>query len=108
MNHSQSSWTSFCLPLGLTAWIVRNRTATFVFILGDRFFGTITAYVPGEAAGNYEFTSSLPVQAFKILVQSFRPLIEETAGAPREDDLKAERLPRPAPQPDPVHATNHG
>ncbi len=87
---------------------VRNRTATFVFILGDRFFGTITAYVPGEAAGNYEFTSSLPVQAFKILVQSFRPLIEGAAGASQTDDLKAGRLARPAPQPKPVHATNQG
>ena len=108
MNHSQSSWTSFCLPLGLTAWIVRNRTVTFVFILGDRFFGTITAYVPGEAAGNYEFTSSLPVQAFKILVQSCRPLIEGAAGASPADDLKAGRLARPAPHPNPVRSANHG
>lgn len=87
---------------------VRNRTATFVFILGDRFFGTITAFVPGEAAGNYEFTSSLPVQAFKILVQSCQPLMEGAAGASQTDELKAKRLPRPAPQPKPVHATNQG
>ena len=87
---------------------VRNRTATFVFILGDRFFGTITAYVPGEAAGNYEFTSALPVQAFKILVQSFRPLIEGAAGDSQADELKARRLPRPAPQPKPAPATNQG
>jgi membrane peptidoglycan carboxypeptidase len=87
---------------------VRNRTATFVFILGDRFFGTITAYVPGEAAGNYEFTSALPVQAFKTLVQSFRPLIEGAAGASQPDELKARRLPRPASQPKPAPATNQG
>ena len=87
---------------------VRNRTATFVFILGDRSFGTITAYVPGAAAGNYEFTSALPVQAFKTLVQSFRPLIEGAAGASQADELKARRLPRPAPQPKPSHATNQG
>jgi membrane peptidoglycan carboxypeptidase len=56
-----------------------NRTATFVFIIGDRFFGTITAYVPGELAGDYGFTSALPAQAFKALAPAFRPLIEEAA-----------------------------
>ncbi|MHC4526166.1 MAG: penicillin-binding transpeptidase domain-containing protein, partial [Planctomycetota bacterium] len=40
---------------------VINRTATFAFIIGDRFFGNITAYVPGPQAGEYSFTSSLPV-----------------------------------------------
>jgi hypothetical protein len=29
---------------------VVDRTATLVFFLGDRFFGTITAYVPGSVA----------------------------------------------------------
>jgi membrane peptidoglycan carboxypeptidase len=58
---------------------VMNRTATFVFIIGDRFFGTITAYVPGEVAGDYGFTSALPAQAFKALAPAFRPLIEEAA-----------------------------
>ena len=29
----------------------RNRTATFVFTVGDRYFGTVVAYVPGEEAG---------------------------------------------------------
>ena len=48
--------------------LVRNRTATFVFYVGDRWFGTITAFVPEEAARQFEFTSSLPVQVFKQLV----------------------------------------
>jgi membrane peptidoglycan carboxypeptidase len=56
-----------------------NRTATFVFIIGDRFYGTITAYVPGAEAGDYAFTSALPAQAFKALALAFRPLIEEAA-----------------------------
>jgi hypothetical protein len=34
---------------------VVDRTATFVFFLGDRFFGTITAYVPGTIAGTYVY-----------------------------------------------------
>ncbi|MCP4624935.1 MAG: glycosyl transferase family 51 [bacterium] len=46
---------------------VINRTATFAFIIGDRFFGNITAYVPGPSAGEYSFTSSLPVALLKNL-----------------------------------------
>lgn len=53
---------------------VRNRTATFVFIIGDRFFGAVTAYVPGEAAAGYSFTSSLPVQVFKNLAPAIADL----------------------------------
>ena len=56
---------------------VMNRTATFVFLIGDRFFGVITAFVPGQEAGNYAFTSSLPVQAFRTVVRSIQPLLEE-------------------------------
>jgi membrane peptidoglycan carboxypeptidase len=52
-----------------------NRTATFVFTIGDRYFGTITAYVPGERAEAYEFTSSLPVQIFKTLAPKIAPVI---------------------------------
>ena len=40
---------------------VVDRTATFVFFLGNRFFGTITAYVPGAIAANYHFTSAIAV-----------------------------------------------
>lgn len=46
---------------------VVNRTATFVFFLGDRYFGTISAFVPGKEAANYRFTSGLPVQLLKAL-----------------------------------------
>ncbi|MFD2513307.1 transglycosylase domain-containing protein [Pontibacter locisalis] len=42
-----------------------NRTATFVFFLGEKHFGTLTAFVPGREASNYSFTSSLPVQVLK-------------------------------------------
>jgi membrane peptidoglycan carboxypeptidase len=53
-----------------------NRTAVFVFFLGDRFFGTITAYVAGNEADNYTFTSLLPVQVLKTLAPKLMPLIE--------------------------------
>jgi membrane peptidoglycan carboxypeptidase len=44
-----------------------SRTATFVFYVGARFFGVITAFVDGPAAGGYRFTSSLPVTVLKLL-----------------------------------------
>ncbi len=49
----------------------RNRTATFAFFLGERHFGTLTAYVLGNEADDYRFTSSLPVQVLK----SMQPLL---------------------------------
>jgi hypothetical protein len=45
-----------------------NRTATFVFFLGDRYFGVFTAYVPGPEAGEFEFTSSLPLEILRRLL----------------------------------------
>ncbi len=58
----------------LTSRVV-NRTATFVFYLGDRFFGSITAYVAGEAASAYSFTSALPAQLLALLEPALRPLL---------------------------------
>lgn len=54
---------------------VVNRTATFVFYLGDRFFGTLTAHVHGEQAAGYGFTSSLPVALLRLLVPVLSPLV---------------------------------
>ena len=55
--------------------VVVNRTATFVFYIGDRYFGTIVAYVPGKEAANYKFTSSLPAQLLKALAPAINPII---------------------------------
>ena len=44
-----------------------NRTATFVFYIGERYFGVITAYVQGREADNYRFTSGLPVSLLKLM-----------------------------------------
>ena len=52
-----------------------DRTATFVFFLGDRFFGTVTAYVPSPAASHYHFSSALAVQLLKGLEPALQPLI---------------------------------
>ena len=53
-----------------------NRTATFVFFLGDRYFGVITAYVPASVAQNYNFTSALPVQILKNLAPQLLPHLD--------------------------------
>ncbi|HEY2646566.1 MAG TPA: transglycosylase domain-containing protein [Candidatus Acidoferrales bacterium] len=53
-----------------------NRTATFAFLVGDRFYGTVLAYVPGKSAEDYEFTSSLAVQIFKDLEPTIKQLLE--------------------------------
>lgn len=53
-----------------------DRTSTFVFFLGDQFFGTITAYVPGEDADRFSFTSSLALQLLKSLAPTVQRLID--------------------------------
>ena len=49
-----------------------SRTGTFAFYIGDRYFGVMTAYVGGETAGNYVFTSALPVTALKLLAPTLK------------------------------------
>jgi membrane peptidoglycan carboxypeptidase len=54
---------------------VVDRTATFVFFLGDRFFGTVTAYVPGPPAARFTFSSAMAVQLLKALKPELDPLL---------------------------------
>jgi hypothetical protein len=56
-----------------------NRTASFVFYVGDRWFGGITVAVDGPRAANYSFTSSLPLAVLKLLWPVLR---ERIAPAP--------------------------
>ena len=68
---------------GLISSRVVDRTATFVFFLGDRFFGTVTAYVPGNDAESFGFTSAIAVQLLKALKPEVEPLInKKPVGAP--------------------------
>ncbi|WP_263416246.1 transglycosylase domain-containing protein [Terriglobus albidus] len=60
-----------------------NRTAAFVFIIGDRLFGTVMAFVPGESASSYKFTSALAVQILKDLAPTLQPLISDHPGVKR-------------------------
>jgi membrane peptidoglycan carboxypeptidase len=79
---------------------VVNRTATFAFYLGDRYFGTLTALVPGEQAGQFGFTSSLTTQMLKTLLPKLQlhlyPL-PPTPARPAAAVPAAE--PEPAPTP---------
>jgi hypothetical protein len=58
---------------------VTSRSATFAFLIGERHFGVITAYVEGEDAAGFGFTSSLPVQALKLLAPTLAGLMHEPA-----------------------------
>ncbi|MDH4557010.1 penicillin-binding protein [Pseudomonas sp. BN417] len=52
-----------------------NRTATFVFYLGPRHFGTLTAFVEGSQADKFSFTSALPVQVLKGMAPILQPYL---------------------------------
>ena len=65
-----------------------NRTATFVFYLGDSHFGTLTAFVAGRSANAFSFTSTLPLQVLKGMAPILSPV------------LTGARIP-PPPQPKP-------
>ncbi len=61
-----------------------NRTAAFVFYIGDRYFGVITVYVQGREAGDYHFTSALPVTILKLLSPTLIANLEHQLVAPDE------------------------
>lgn len=77
----------------LIASRVVNRSATFVFNIDERFFGTIIAYVPGAQAAGYDFTSGLPVQLLKVLAPRLSPLVNGGAGAAGAADAGAAKAP---------------
>nr|WP_233151667.1 transglycosylase domain-containing protein [Pelomonas sp. KK5] len=56
---------------------VVSRTGAFVFYIGDRYFGTIVAYVREPYAARYKFTSALPAQLLKALAPTLLPLLDE-------------------------------
>jgi hypothetical protein len=84
-----------------------NRTATFVFYIGERYFGVITAYVQGREADNYHFTSSLPVTLVKLLAPTLLAKLDKNfkeppATPPSQEtstDRKADPISSANPQP---------
>jgi membrane peptidoglycan carboxypeptidase len=69
-----------------TSSSVRNRTAAFVFTVGDRFYGSIVAYVPGEQAANFKFTSALPVTVFTKLAPALSPVLNRAYTGERTEE----------------------
>ncbi len=67
---------SFGAGRRLIASRVVNRSATFAFLIGDRYFGIVTIYVPGPQAAEFHFTSALAVQLVRALAPAFGPLVE--------------------------------
>lgn len=57
---------------------VVSRAATFAFLLDDRYFGTVTAYVPGSEAARFHFTSALPVRILGHLL----PTLDRLSASP--------------------------
>ncbi len=73
------------------AGLALNRTANFVFYLGPRHFGVLTAYVIGADAAAYRFTSALPVQILKSMAAVLLPQLEP--GADKACTAVDERMP---------------
>jgi membrane peptidoglycan carboxypeptidase len=87
----------------LTGSRVVSRAATFVFFLGDRFFGVVTAYVTGPEAARYHFTSALPVQVLKSLAPVLTSHFEWTQGEDGKNRVeKSSDAPRTAVLASPV------
>ncbi|HEV3106714.1 MAG TPA: transglycosylase domain-containing protein [Trinickia sp.] len=60
-----------------------NRTATFVFVIDNRFFGTLTAYVHEPYAARYTYTSAVAVQLLKSLGPDLTPLFGRSESTAR-------------------------
>ena len=73
-----------------------NRTATFVFYIGDRYFGVITAFVPGREAANYRFTSALPVNMLRLLAPAIMTNIEKQSAKPTPPPIDKAQEKNPA------------
>jgi membrane peptidoglycan carboxypeptidase len=82
-----------------------SRTGVFVFYLGERWYGVITASVAGDKAGDYSFTSSLPLAALKLLAPTLsaairhEPLREAPQLAVRQEPRRDGPAPAPLPRP---------
>lgn len=75
-----------------------NRTATFVFYLGDRYYGVLTASVSGPRAGDYTFTSALPLQVLKLLAPQISRSIQNENLKPGSKPVVVARAPDATPK----------
>lgn len=82
-------YITFSAPGVIKESRVMNRSATFVFFIGDRFYGTMTAFVPGPAAADYRFTSALSTQVMKHVLPILKPLTDKAQPLPEQRSEKA-------------------
>jgi cell division protein FtsI/penicillin-binding protein 2 len=53
-----------------------NRTATFVFMIGARYYGAVTAYAHEPYAARYAYTSAMAVQLLSSLGPTLGPVLD--------------------------------
>ena len=58
---------------------VVSRSATLMFLLGERYYGTVMVFVNEPYAMNYRFTSALPSQLLKAMAPSLVSLLGSEA-----------------------------
>jgi hypothetical protein len=75
-------FSTFARGGGLVSSRVVNRTASFAFFVDARYFGVVTAFVAGDEAKHYHYTSALPVSVLKL----FAPTINARLGVPPEPE----------------------
>lgn len=83
---------------------VVSRSGTFVFFLGERHFGTLTAYVKGPQAAEYRFTSALPSQVLKHLA----PVLQAALDRPPPLDARCADVAPSPPATGAVRTTTGG
>jgi membrane peptidoglycan carboxypeptidase len=79
-----------------------NRTSTFVFFIGDRYYGVISAYVPGDQADAYHFTSALPTQMLRELAPMIQALMAEDMEPEAVEPPAEARVPDEPTEPGPT------
>jgi membrane peptidoglycan carboxypeptidase len=79
----------------LLASLPVNRTAAFVFYIGNRYYGVLSAVVTGPQSGQYVFTSSLPVAVLRLYAPSILSRVSQPA--PEKLQLMAAHLTPDAP-----------
>lgn len=57
-----------------------NRTAVFVFYIGENYYGVLSSFVPGREAENYRFTSALPLAVLKELAPAINARLRPAEG----------------------------
>jgi membrane peptidoglycan carboxypeptidase len=78
---------------------VVSRTSAFTFYIGDRYYGVVTASVYGTRAGDYRFTSALPLRFLELLAPSIE---KRWKGPPADQVVLLPHLP-----PNPAYAVQH-